>query len=197
MQVLMRSCQKLERQTREKKKIREKLLSRIKNVNLPHEILQHSSAFQATTSRKRSNTHQTTFATAFSCHSKLPSIQLTKNLNNKYFHLPEGCAKLKLEDEDVVVLLPKTDPCPNPEFCPNDVDVLDPNKPAPVLLGVLALPEPKEKDERAELAVGAPKRTPVEAVVVLLVLAPNADWLKEKPLAVPLLPLLLLPKLLV
>lgn len=94
-----------------------------------------------------------------------------------------------------MVLLPKTDPCPNP-VCPNDVDVLDPNKPAPVLLGVLTLPEPKEKDERAVLAVEAPKRLPVAAAVVLLVLAPNADWVKEKPLAVPLLPLLLLPKLL-
>lgn len=92
------------------------------------------------------------------------------------------------------MLLPKTDPCPNPELCPNDVDVLDPNK--PVLLGVLALPEPKEKDERAVLAVEAPKRPPVTAVVVLLVLAPKADWLKEKPLAVPALPLVLLPKLL-
>lgn len=92
------------------------------------------------------------------------------------------------------MLLPKTEPCPNPEFCPNDVDVLDPNK--PVLLAVLAPPEPKEKDERAELAVEAPKRPPVVAVVVLVALAPNADWLKEKPLAVPLLPLLLLPKLL-
>lgn len=109
------------------------------------------------------------------------------------FCLPEGCAKLKLEDEDVVVLLPKTDPCPNPAPCPNDVDVFEPNKPAPVLLGVLTLPEPKEKDERAVLAVEAPKRPPVAAVVVL---APNAGWLKEKPLAVPLLPLLVLPKLL-
>lgn len=95
------------------------------------------------------------------------------------------------------MLLPKTEPCPNTEVCPNDVDVLDPNKPAPVLLGVLVLPEPKEKDERAVLAVEAPKRPPVAAVVVLLLLAPNADWLNEKPLAVPLLPLLLLlPKLL-
>lgn len=112
------------------------------------------------------------------------------------FCLPEGCAKLKLEDEDVVVLLPKTEPCPNPELCPKVVDVLDPNKPALVLLGVLTLPEPKEKDDSAVLAVGAPKRPPVAAVVVLLVLAPNADWLKEKPLAPVLLPLVLLPKLL-
>lgn len=109
--------------------------------------------------------------------------------------LPEGCAKLKPADEDVVVLLPKTDPCPNPELWPNDVDVLDPNNPAPVLLGVLALLEPKENDERAALAVGAPKRLPPPTAVVLLVLAPNADWLKEKLLAVPPL-LLLLPKLL-
>lgn len=93
-------------------------------------------------------------------------------------------------------MLPKTDPCPNPEPCPNDVDVLEPNKPAPVLLGVLTVPEPKEKDERAVLAAEAPKRPPVPAVVVLFVLAPNAGWLKEKPLAVPLLPLLVLPKLL-
>lgn len=105
--------------------------------------------------------------------------------------LPEGCAKLKPEDEDVVVLLPKTDPCPNPELCPNDVDVLDPNKPAPVLLGVLAPLEPKENDERAELALEAPKRLPPPPAVVLLALDPNADWVKEKPLAVPLL---LLPK---
>lgn len=104
----------------------------------------------------------------------------------------EGCVKLKPEDEDVVVLLPKTDPCPNPELWPNDVDVLDPNKPMPVLLGVLVLLEPKENEDREVLAVEAPKR-PAPLAVVLLALAPNADWLKEKPLAVPL-PLLLLPK---
>lgn len=86
-------------------------------------------------------------------------------------------------------MLPKTDP--NPELWPNDVDVLDPNKPVPVLLGVLALLEPKENDERAVPVVEAPKRPPL---VVLLGLAPNADWVKEKPLAVPAP--LLLPKLL-
>lgn len=86
-------------------------------------------------------------------------------------------------------MLPKTDP--NPELWPNDVDVLDPNKPAPVLLGVLALLEPKENDERAASVVEAPKRPPL---VVLLALAPNVDWAKEKPLAVPAP--LLLPKVL-
>lgn len=90
-------------------------------------------------------------------------------------------------------MLPKTDP--NPELWPNDVDVLDPNKPAPVLLGVLALLEPKENDERAAPVVEAPKRPPPPPpLVVLLALAPNADWAKEKPLAVPAP--LLLPKLL-
>lgn len=28
----------------------------------------------------------------------------------------EGCPKLNPEDDDVVVLLPNTDPCPNPEL---------------------------------------------------------------------------------
>lgn len=137
--------------------------------------------------------------TALHLHSLQRSLNtlLLSPKNNKIilFNLPDGWAKLKLDDEDVVVLLPKTEPCPNPELCPNDVDVLDPNKPVPVLLGVPAVPVPNEKDESALLAVEAPKRP---AVVVLLVLAPNADWLKEKPLAVPALPLLLLtlPKLL-
>lgn len=54
-----------------------------------------------------------------------------------------------------------------------------------MLLAVLALLVPKEK-ELALVAVEAPKRPP--PVVVLLELAPNADWLKEKPLAVPVLP---------
>lgn len=62
--------------------------------------------------------------------------------------------------------------------------MLCPNSPEPVLLAVLALLVPKEK-ELALVAVEAPKRPP--PVVALLELAPNADWLKEKPLAVPVL----------
>lgn len=83
-----------------------------------------------------------------------------------------------------MVLLPKTDPWPNPELWPNAGAVLCPNSPEPVLLAVLALLVPKE-NEMALLAVEAPKRPP--PVVALLVLAPNADWPKEKPLAVPVL----------
>lgn len=49
---------------------------------------------------------------------------------------------------------------------------------------MLALLVPKEK-ELALVAVGAPKRAP--PVAVLLDVAPNADWLKEKALDVPAL----------
>lgn len=99
---------------------------------------------------------------------------------------PDGCPKLNPVDEDVVVLLPNTDPCPNPELCPNAGAVLccAPNSPVPLLLAVLALLVPKEK-ELALLAVAAPKRPP--PVVALLELAPNADCPKEKPLDVPVL----------
>lgn len=97
----------------------------------------------------------------------------------------EGCPKLNPEDEDVVVLLPNTDPCPNPELWPNAGAVLCPNSPEPVLLAVLALLVPKEK-ELALLAVDAPKRPP-PPVVALLELAPNADWPKVKPPDVPVL----------
>lgn len=83
-----------------------------------------------------------------------------------------------------MVLLPNTEPCPNPELWPNAGAVLCPNSPEAVLLAVLALLVPKEK-EMALLAVEAPKRPP--PVVALLELAPNADWPKEKPLAVPVL----------
>lgn len=83
-----------------------------------------------------------------------------------------------------MVLLPNTDPCPNPELWPNAGAVLCPNNPEPVLLAVLALLVPKEK-EMALLAVEAPKRPP--PVVALIELAPNADWPKEKPLADPVL----------
>lgn len=83
----------------------------------------------------------------------------------------------------MVVLLPNTDPCPNAEFWPNAGAVLCPNSPEPVLLAVLALLVPKEK-ELTLLTVEAPKRFP--PVVALLELAPNADWPKEKPLDVPL-----------
>lgn len=83
-----------------------------------------------------------------------------------------------------MVLLPNTDPCPNPELWPNAGAVLCPNSPEPVLLAVLALLVPKE-NELALLAVEAPKRPP--PVVALLELAPNADWPKEKPLADPVL----------
>lgn len=83
-----------------------------------------------------------------------------------------------------MVLLPKTDPCPNPELWPNAEAVFCPNSPEPVLLAVLALLVPKEK-EMALLPAEAPNRPP--AVVALLELAPNADWPKEKPLAVPVL----------
>lgn len=99
-------------------------------------------------------------------------------------HSPDGCPKLNPVDEDVVVLLPNTEPCPNPELWPNAGAVLCPNSPEPVLLAVLAPLVPKEK-ELALLAVEAPKRPP--PVVALLELAPNADWPKEKPLAVPVL----------
>lgn len=99
-------------------------------------------------------------------------------------HSPEGCPKLNPVDEDVVVLLPNTDPCPNPELWPNAGAVLCPNSPEPVLLAVLALLVPKEK-EMALLAVEAPKRPP--PVVAVLEPAPNADWPKEKLLAVPVL----------
>lgn len=96
----------------------------------------------------------------------------------------EGCPKLNPVDEDVVVLLPNTDPEPNPELWPNAGAVLCPNSPEPVLLAVLAPLVPKEK-ELALLGVEAPKRLP--PVVALLELAPNADWPKEKPLADPVL----------
>lgn len=56
----------------------------------------------------------------------------------------------------------------------------------PVLLAVLALLVPKEK-ELELLAVEAPKR--LLPVVALLELAPNAGWPNVKPLAVPVLPL--------
>lgn len=94
----------------------------------------------------------------------------------------DGCPKLNPDDEEVVVLLPNTEPCPKPELWPNAG--LCPNMPEPVLLAVLALLVPKEK-ELALLEVEAPKRPP--PVVALLEVAPNADWPKEKPLAVPVL----------
>lgn len=80
------------------------------------------------------------------------------------------------------MLLPNTDPCPNAELWPN-AGAVCPNNPEPVLLAVLALLVPKEK-ELTLLAVEAPKRP--APVVALLELAPNADWPKEKPLDVPL-----------
>lgn len=110
------------------------------------------------------------------------SVRIHETINRKL--LPDGCPKLNPADEDVVVLLPNTDPCPNPELCPNAGVVLCPNSPVPVLLAVLALLVPKEK-ELALLAVAAPKRPP--PVVALLELAPNADCPKEKPLDVPVL----------
>lgn len=94
-------------------------------------------------------------------------------------HSPEGCPKLNPDDEDVVVLLPNTDPCPNPELWPNARPVLCPNSPVPVLLTVLALLVPKE-NELALVGVEAPKRPP--PVVALLELAPKADWPKLNPL---------------
>ena len=85
----------------------------------------------------------------------------------------------------MVVLLPNTDPCPNPELWPNAGAVLCPNGPEPVLLAVLALPWPNGK----VLVVEAPKRLPPPPPVVALVeLAPKAVWPKEKPLAIPVLP---------
>lgn len=87
-------------------------------------------------------------------------------------------------DEDVVVLLPKAGPCPNPELCPKAGAVLCPNKPESLLLAVLAVLAPKEK-ETALLVVEAPKSPPVAAA--LLEAAPKADWPKEKPLALPVL----------
>lgn len=86
-----------------------------------------------------------------------------------------------------MVLLPKTDACPNPELCcPNARVVLcPPNSPVPVLLAVLALLVPKEK-ELELLVVEEPKRLP-PPVVAVLGLAPNADWAKVNPLDVPVL----------
>lgn len=81
----------------------------------------------------------------------------------------------------MVVLFLNIDPCPNPELWPNTDGVLWLN--SPVLLGVLELLVPKEK-ELALVTVGAPKRPP-PPVVALLELAPNADWVNEKPLEVP------------
>lgn len=99
----------------------------------------------------------------------------------------EGCPKLNPVDEVVIVLLPNTDPCPNPELCcPNAGVALCPNNPMPELLAVLALLVPKE-NELALLAVEAPNRLPLPPVVELLELAPNAGWPKEKPLDVPVL----------
>lgn len=97
---------------------------------------------------------------------------------------PDGCPKLNPEDEDVVVLLPNTDPCPNPELWPKAWFVLCANSPVPVLLTVLAPLVPKEK-ELALVAVEAPKRLP--PVVALLEVAPNADCPKVNPLDVPVL----------
>ncbi|TNN83221.1 hypothetical protein EYF80_006554 [Liparis tanakae] len=57
--------------------------------------------------------------------------------------------------------------------------------PEPVLLAVLALLVPKEK-ELASVAVAAPKAPP--AVFAVLEAAPKAGWPKEKPLAGSLLP---------
>lgn len=83
-----------------------------------------------------------------------------------------------------MVLLPKAGPCPNPELCPNAGAVLCPNNPESLLLAVLAVLVPKEK-EIALLVVEAPKSPP--PVVALLEVAPKADWPKEKLLAVPVL----------
>lgn len=93
-----------------------------------------------------------------------------RSSTESYSH--EGCPKLNPVDDDVVVLLPNTDPCPNAEFWPNAGVVFCPNSPEPVLLAVLALLVPKEK-ELTLLTVEAPKRFP--PVVALLELAPNAD----------------------
>lgn len=99
----------------------------------------------------------------------------------------EGCPKPNPVDDDVVVLLPNTDPCPNPELWPNTGAVVCPNSPDPVLLAVLALLVPKEK-ELAFVAVAAPKAPPPPPPVVALPgFAPNAAWPKEKPLDVPVL----------
>lgn len=81
-----------------------------------------------------------------------------------------------------MVLFLNKDPCPNPELWPNAGVVFCPN--SPVLLGVLELLVPKEK-ELALVTVGAPKSPPPPPVVALLELAPNADWVNEKPLDVP------------
>lgn len=53
----------------------------------------------------------------------------------------------------------------------------------PVLLAVLALFVPKEK-ELALLGVADPKR-PLPPEAALLEVAPNADWVNEKPADVP------------
>lgn len=92
---------------------------------------------------------------------------------------PEGCAKLNPDDEEVDVLLPNTEVWPKPELCPNaGVAVLCPKSPAPVLLAVFALLVPKE-NELTLLAVEAPNSPAL--VLVLLGLAPNDVWPKEKP----------------
>lgn len=61
--------------------------------------------------------------------------------------------------------------------------MLCPNSPGPVLLAVLAPLVPKEK-ELALVGVADPKR-PFEPVVALLEVAPNAEWVNEKPADVP------------
>lgn len=79
-------------------------------------------------------------------------------------------------------MLPKAGPCPKPELCPKAGAELWPNSPESLLLAVLAVLVPKEK-EIALLVVDAPKRPP--PVAALLEAAPKADWPKEKLLAVP------------
>lgn len=111
-------------------------------------------------------------------------VPMTSLEYQSHCHSPEDCPKPNPVDEDVVVLLPNTDPCPNPELWPKPGDEVCPNSPEPVLLAVLALLVSKEKD-KALLAVDPPKIP--APVVALLELAPNADWPKEKPLAVPVL----------
>lgn len=122
-----------------------------------------------------------------SCTERFYSSEEINKLSSKTSgmgsHSPEGCPKLNPEEDDVVVLLPNTEPCPNAEFWPKTEAVLCPNSPELVLLAGLALLAPKEK-ELTLLTVGAPKRFP--AVVALLELGPNAGWTKEKPLDVPL-----------
>lgn len=115
---------------------------------------------------------------------KTYNLKLTVTKTSLQTNSPDGCPKLNPDAEDVVVLLPNKDPCANPELCPNAGVELCPKSPVLVLLAVLPLLVPKEK-ELALLAVAAPKR--LAPVVAMFEPAPNPGVPKENPLDVPVL----------